>query len=183
MTGASPAAKPIITIVVALRPKMTRNSGYMSTIGAAASAPTHVSHASRMMLNRWSRAPIGMPMPASNRLAHRTSCAVCQKRCSTFSSTMMRGIATMISEGSGTIKRLTIPARIASSTIPIRISTVTAPIEPAPIRESIHCLSGDLLTAWLFLRARATRHRVSRGLLPPAGRARSRQHSVRRHRC
>ena len=52
ITGARPAAKPIITIVVALRPKITRNSGYMSTIGAAASAPTHVSHASRSSRNR-----------------------------------------------------------------------------------------------------------------------------------
>ncbi len=47
MTGASPEANPIITIVVALRPKMTRNNGYIRTIGAAASAPTHDSHAAR----------------------------------------------------------------------------------------------------------------------------------------
>ena len=31
ITGGSPAAKPIMTIVIALRPKMTRNSGYMRT--------------------------------------------------------------------------------------------------------------------------------------------------------
>ena len=52
ITGASPAANPIITIVVALRPKMTRNSGYISTMGAAASAATHVSHASRKVRKR-----------------------------------------------------------------------------------------------------------------------------------
>ena len=37
---------------VALRPKITRNSGYMSTIGAAASAPTHVSVARRSSRTR-----------------------------------------------------------------------------------------------------------------------------------
>ena len=47
MTGARPAAKPIMTMVVVLRPKITRNSGYMSTMGAAASAPTQVSVARR----------------------------------------------------------------------------------------------------------------------------------------
>jgi len=47
ITGARPAANPIITIVVVLRPKMTRKSGYMSTIGAAANAPTQDSVARR----------------------------------------------------------------------------------------------------------------------------------------
>ncbi len=61
ITGASPAAKPIITIVVALRPKMTRNSGYISTMGAAASAPTQVSQARRSVRNRYSSAPSAMP--------------------------------------------------------------------------------------------------------------------------
>ena len=47
-----------------------------------------------------------MPTTASSRLAHSTSCVVCQKRCSTFSSAMMRGIAARICDGSGTMKRI-----------------------------------------------------------------------------
>ena len=47
MTGGSPATKPIMTMVEALRPKITRNSGYISTSGAAAIAATQVSVASR----------------------------------------------------------------------------------------------------------------------------------------
>ena len=73
ITGASPATNPIITIVIALRPKMTRNSGYISTMGAAASAATHVSHASRRIRKRYSSAPSEMPTTVSSRLAQRIS--------------------------------------------------------------------------------------------------------------
>ena len=57
-----------------------------------------------------------MPTTASSRLAHSTSCVVCQKRCSTCSSTTMRGIAARICDGSGTMNGLMTPARIRSST-------------------------------------------------------------------
>ena len=52
MTGGRAATKPIITMVIALRPKITRNRGYMSTSGADASAATQVSHARRSKRKR-----------------------------------------------------------------------------------------------------------------------------------
>ena len=52
ITGGSAATNPIITIVTALRPKMTRNNGYMRTTGADANAATHVSHAARISRTR-----------------------------------------------------------------------------------------------------------------------------------
>ena len=81
----------------------------MSTIGAAASAPTQDSHARRARRNRYSSMPSGTPIATSSRLAHATSSDVCPKRCSTCSSTMMRGIAAAICDGSGTMKALMTP--------------------------------------------------------------------------
>ena len=52
MTGGSPAISPIMTIVVVERPKTTRNSGYISTIGAEAMAAIQVSVAARKVLKR-----------------------------------------------------------------------------------------------------------------------------------
>ena len=51
-------------------------------------------------------APSGMPTTNSSSAAHSISCIVCQNRCSTFSSTMMRGTRRRISQGSGTMKRI-----------------------------------------------------------------------------
>ena len=47
ITGGRPATKPIMMMVQALRPKITRNSGYISTVGADASAAIQVSVARR----------------------------------------------------------------------------------------------------------------------------------------
>ena len=52
ITGGRPATKPIMMMVRALRPKITRNSGYISTVGADAIAATQVSVASRSSLTR-----------------------------------------------------------------------------------------------------------------------------------
>src|SRR5436853_95196 len=57
-----------------------------------------------------------MPTIARRTLAQSTSCVVCQKRWTRFSSATTRGIAATMSDGSGTMKRLMIPARIATST-------------------------------------------------------------------
>ena len=47
ITAGRPATKPIMMMVRSLRPKITRNSGYISTVGADAIAATQVSVASR----------------------------------------------------------------------------------------------------------------------------------------
>ena len=52
ITGGRPATKPIMMMVQALRPKITRKSGYISTVGADAMAATQVSVARRRMLTR-----------------------------------------------------------------------------------------------------------------------------------
>ncbi len=52
ITGGRPATKPIMMMVQALRPKITRNSGYISTVGAEAMAATQVSVAWRSRVTR-----------------------------------------------------------------------------------------------------------------------------------
>ena len=52
ITAGTPATKPIMMMVFSLRPKITRNSGYISTVGAEASAATQVSVAIRSSVTR-----------------------------------------------------------------------------------------------------------------------------------
>ena len=94
------------------------------------------------------------PTTASNRLAH-TSCVVCQKRCSTFSSLMMRGRDATICDGSGTMKRLMTPTRISISTSATAVTIETTPNMRALARERAH---GGNITAGL---PRATRDSLS----------------------
>jgi hypothetical protein len=116
ITGGSPATNAIITIVVPLRPKITRNSGYIRTIGADASAATDVSQALRSNRKRNISMPSAMPTTTSSTLAASASCVVCQNRCGTDSSATMRGIAASTCDGSGTTNRLMTAARIRPST-------------------------------------------------------------------
>ena len=73
-------------MVQALRPKITRNSGYISTSGAEAIAATQVSVASRSSLKRCSSTPSAMPTTLSMRLAVNASPQVSRKRRNTCSS-------------------------------------------------------------------------------------------------
>ena len=52
ITAGRPATKPIMMMVFSLRPKTTRNNGYISTVGADAMAATQVSVASRKSFTR-----------------------------------------------------------------------------------------------------------------------------------
>ena len=69
ITGGSAATKAIMMMVQALRPKITRNSGYISTSGADAMAAIQVSVASRTIRLRCSSTPSAMPTTLSIRLA------------------------------------------------------------------------------------------------------------------
>ena len=115
MTGGSAATKAIMMMVQALRPKITRNSGYISTNGAEATAATQVSVASRTIRQRCSSTPSEMPTTVSIRLAASASPQVSRKRGSTCSSRMMRSKLHTISDGFGTMKGLIRPALISAS--------------------------------------------------------------------
>ena len=117
MTAGRPATKPIITMVVAERPKITRKSGYISTVGADAMAATQVSVARRRRSNLCMSAPMEMPNTASKAAAARHSLKVSTKRSSMCSSTMTRSKLAAICEGIGTMKRLMKPKRIRTSMI------------------------------------------------------------------
>ena len=67
-------------MVQALRPKITRNSGYISTSGADAIAAIQVSVASRTSRTRCSSTPSEMPTTLSIRLAASASPQVSRKR-------------------------------------------------------------------------------------------------------
>src|ERR1019366_8048555 len=73
ITGGSAAKNPIMMMVQALRPKITRNSGYISTIGAEAMAATQVSQACCNSLKRYISTPpgqngrVGRVLPARRR--------------------------------------------------------------------------------------------------------------------
>ena len=95
-------------MVQALRPKITRNSGYISTSGAEASAATQVSVASRTRRLRCSSTPSAMPATLSIRLAASASPQVRKNRGRMFSSTMMRSKLITMSVGFGTMKGLII---------------------------------------------------------------------------
>ena len=75
MTGGSAATKPIMMMVQALRPKITMNSGYISTIGAEAMAATQVSQACCNSLKRCSSTPPATPNTVSMTPAVRHSAA------------------------------------------------------------------------------------------------------------
>ena len=90
-------------IVEALRPKITRNSGYISTSGAEAIAATQVSVASRTRRLRCSSTPREMPTTLSIRLAASASPLVSRKRGRMSSSTMMRSKLIAMSVGFGTM--------------------------------------------------------------------------------
>ncbi len=108
--------KPIMMMVQALRPKITMNSGYIRTIGAEATAATQVSQACRSRLNRCIATPMATPTTVSMMPAARHSPIVSMKRRTMCSSTMTRSKLAMISDGGGTMKRLSRPPRIRSST-------------------------------------------------------------------
>ena len=103
ITGGSAATNPIITIVTALRPKMTRNNGYISTIGADANAASHVSHAARRIWSRLSKRPSATPTIVISAPATSVSAVVSRKRWTTFSSTTIRSNASRTCDGSGTM--------------------------------------------------------------------------------
>ena len=127
------------------------------------------------------RAP--MPTTASSRLAHSTSCVVCQKRCSTFSSAMMRGIAARICDGSGTMNAVDHAARgSAPRSTPIAASSARDAEQRA--RRCATRRRRASVTASLPASQRA-RFVVARcrGSPPRAGRARSRRRSGRTRRC
>ncbi len=94
-------------MVQALRPKITMNSGYTSTIGAAAMAATQVSHACCKKLE-------AMHQHAAGDAEHREhdagrqafAAASAGSGCKTCSSTMTRPKLPTISDGGGTMKRL-----------------------------------------------------------------------------
>lgn len=102
ITGASPATNPIITMVVALRPKMTRNKGYIRTMDAAARAATQVSVAMRSSATRWSSAPSPIPTTVRSNPAASASPAVSRNRLRTSSSNTTRPKLAMSCEGRGT---------------------------------------------------------------------------------
>ncbi len=68
ITAGMPATKPIMMMVVAERPKITRKSGYIRTVGAEATAATQVSVAPQQ-LNLCIITPVEMPNTASSRAA------------------------------------------------------------------------------------------------------------------
>ena len=102
-------------MVQALRPKITRNSGYISTSGAEAIAAIQVSVASRTRRLLCSSTPSEMPTTLSIRLAASASPQVSRKRGRMFSSTMMRSKLITMSVGFGTMKGLIMPILISPS--------------------------------------------------------------------
>ena len=90
ITGGSAAMKPIMMMVQALRPKITMNSGYISTIGAEAMAATQVSQACCSSLKRCISTPPATPNTVSMTPAVRHSVAVSRKRLNTCSSAITR---------------------------------------------------------------------------------------------
>ena len=75
-------------MVLALRPKMTRNNGYISTVGADAMAATQVSVAWRRMCTRCSSTPRPTPNTVMRMVAQNASRRVSQKRAGMSSSTI-----------------------------------------------------------------------------------------------
>ena len=156
MTAGRPATNPIITMVVAERPKITRKRGYISTVGADAIAATQVSVARRSNSNLCMIAPMEMPNTASRAAAARHSLKVNTKRSSICSSTMTRSKLAAICDGIGTMKRLMTPKRIRTS-----MMSAAARNEPMPsaagtkrMRES----ASEVMSC------------LARGLPPPRGR-------------
>ena len=90
ITGGSAAMKPIMMMVQALRPKITMNSGYISTTGAEAMAATQVSQACCSSLKRCISTPPAMPNTVIMTPAVRHSAAVSRKRLNTCSSVITR---------------------------------------------------------------------------------------------
>ena len=121
-------------MVQALRPKITRNSGYISTSGAEAIAATQVSVASRTRRLLCSSTPSEMPTTLSIRLAASASPQVSRKRGRMFSSTMMRSKLITMSVGFGTMKGLIRPIRISTS-----ISATSASRQAIPNTNGTPC--------------------------------------------
>ncbi len=138
ITGGRPATKPIMMMVQALRPKITRNSGYISTVGADAMAATQVSVAWRSRLTRYSSTPSATPTTVIITPAVRASRKVRRNRSPRSSSVMTRPNASAICDGSGTMKRLMTPMRISTSTARIATTRVPKPSAGGAARERAH---------------------------------------------
>ncbi len=134
ITGGRPAANPIMMMVQALRPKITRNSGYISTVGADARAATQVSVAWRRTLMRKRRKPSETPTTVIIAPAVNASKKVRRNRSAISSSTMTRSKAGTICEGRGTMKRLITPIRISASTLRIAAASAPSPSASGNIR-------------------------------------------------
>ena len=108
----------IMDVINAEQAKIAEVAGAIAVMAAArARRPTIRTRAAAVCSDRAERRARYRRRRATGfLLAHRISCAVCQKRCRTFSSTTIRGIAARISEGGGTMNRLMAPVRIRSST-------------------------------------------------------------------
>ena len=177
MTGASPATNPIIVMVSALRPKMTRKSGYISTVGADAMAAIQVSVASRSSLTRCSNTPALTPTMVMSTMAQNASFMVWKKRLGTSSSTITRLKLAPISDGIGTMNRLITPMRMRISTSSRTATSPPMPSTAGPNRAL--AMAAVVMAGALPPATRAIHRHACPGSPPRAGRPRSARHSGR----